>query len=141
AHSDDDATVGAALDLAGKLLRHPQTSEALRGSRELARAGLRSGSAANRLRAIRLSLLPGLDLLDQVVALLHDPAAEVRQAALLAVGPAEQVVRDEGLLPCLHDPDAEVRRLAEAALRGRGLRPEHLHLGRLLTHPQAKKRL
>jgi hypothetical protein len=66
---------------------------------------------------------------------------EVRRAVLVAVGPADQVVRDEGLLPCLHDADPEVRRLTEAALRGRGLRPEHLELGRLLTHPDHHMRV
>jgi hypothetical protein len=141
ANSEDEAIVGAGLDLAMRLLRHPQTSEALRTARDLARTGLRSPSADNRLKAVRLSLLPGLDLLDQVVALLHDSAVEVRRAAVVAVGPAEQVVREEGLLPCLHDSDEQVRQLAEAALRGRGLRPEHLHLGRLLTHPRPAARL
>ncbi len=141
AHTSDDAALAAALELATRLLRHPGTSEALRAARDVARAGLRSGSADNRLKAICLGLLPGLDLLDSVVPLLHDPAAEVRRAAVLAVGPADQVLRDEGLLPSLHDPDAEVRRLTEAALRGRGLRPEHIHLGRLLTHPHPRVRL
>jgi HEAT repeat protein len=87
------------------------------------------------VRAVKLALRPGMDLLEPVAALLADPAAEVRRAALLAVGPAPQAVPDEGLLPCLHDPDPEVRRLCEAALAGRGLRPEHVRLGRLLTHP------
>jgi len=60
---------------------------------------------------------------------------------VLAVGPADHLVRDEALLPCLHDKDAEVRRLCEIALQSRGLRPEHLRLGRLLTHPIATMRL
>jgi hypothetical protein len=83
-----------------------------------------------------------MDLLESVMVLLHDPEAEVRRASILAVGPADpQVVRDEVLLPSLHDSDGEVRRLTEAALRGRGLRPEHLELGRLLTHPNPKMRV
>jgi hypothetical protein len=59
----------------------------------------------------------------------------------LAVGPAEEIVRDEGLLPALHDSDPEVRRLCEAALAGRGLRPEHILLGRLLTDDRPLVRL
>jgi hypothetical protein len=141
AGSSDAHTIAAGLELAARLLRQPRTTEALRSARELARTALRSESPDNRLQAIRLSLLPGVDLLDQVVALLHDPAVAVRRGAILAVGPADQVIRDEGLLPCLHDPDPEVRRLTEAALRGRGLRPEHIRLGRLLTHPSARARL
>src|SRR5262249_16657006 len=64
-----------------------------------------------------------------------------RRAALLAVGPARDVVHDDQLLPCLHDADPEVRRLCETALGSRGLRPEYLELGRLLTDPQPAKRL
>ena len=125
------------------LVRQPQGGEALRPARELARAGLQSEDPANRLLAVRLSLHPGMDLLESVVALLHDPAVEVRKAVLLAIGPSEAsgVVRDEELLPSLHDTDAEVRRLTMEALRGRGLRPEHIELGRLLTHPDHKMRL
>ena len=125
AESNDAGTQQAALELAGVLVRQPQEGEALRPARELARAGLKSEAPANRLRAVQLTLHPGMDLLESVVGLLRDPAVEVRRAAILAVGPADQVVRDEGLLPSLHDPDAEVRRLTEEALRGRGLQPIH----------------
>jgi hypothetical protein len=84
-----------------------------------------------------------MDLVESVVGLLRDPAVEVRKAVVLAVGPAEASVAapDEELLPGLHDADPEVRRLTTDALRGRGLRPEHLELGRLLTHPDHKMRL
>jgi HEAT repeat protein len=131
----------AGLDLCSVLLAQSRRAEALGAAREAVRAGLRGGEAANRLRAVRLALQPGMDLLEDVVALLNDPAPEVRRAAMLAVGPADQVVRDEGLLPSLHDSDAEVRRLCEAALRGRGLKPEHLKLGRALTDPRPAVRL
>jgi hypothetical protein len=131
----------AGLELCAVLLAQPQRAEALAAAREAARAGLRGDAAANRLRAVRLALQPGMDLLEDVVALLGDGAPEVRRAAMLAVGPADHVVRDEGLLPSLHDPDAEVRRLCEAALRGRGLKPEHLKLGRALTDPRPAVRL
>jgi hypothetical protein len=141
AGATDPAVQAAALELCAGLLGQPQGTEALSASRELVRASLRGQAPANRLRAVRLALHPGMDLLEQVVALLNDPEAVVRRAALLAVGPADQVVHDEGLLPSLNDPDPEVRRLCEAALRGRGLRPEHLQLGRLLTHPNPVVRL
>ena len=131
----------AGLELCAALLAQPQRAEALSAAREAVRAALRGDAAGNRLRAVQLALQPGMDLLEDVVALLGDPEPEVRRAAMLAVGPADQVVRDEGLLPSLHDPDAEVRRLCEAALRGRGLRPEHLKLGRALTDPQPAVRL
>lgn len=141
AANGEDGPLGGAMELAFALLRHPDTCEAMRPAREAARAGLRSPSAENRLRAVRLGLVPGVDLLEEVAALLRDPDARVRRAAVLAVGPSEQAVPDEGLLPCLHDPDAEVCRLAEEALKGRGLRPEHLRLGKLLTHPVPSQRV
>jgi hypothetical protein len=131
----------AGLELCAVLLAQPQRAEALCAAREAVRAGLRGDAADNRLRAVRLALQPGMDLLEDVVALLGDPVPEVRRAAMLAVGPADQVVRDEGLLPSLHDPDGEVRRLCEAALRGRGLKPEHLKLGRALTDTRPGVRL
>jgi hypothetical protein len=137
----EDEGLGGALELSVALLRHPQACEAMRSARDAARAGLRSASADNRLRAVRLGLVPGVDLLDEIAALLRDPDVRVRRAAVVAVGPGDQAVRDESLLPCLHDADAEVRRLAEEALKGRGLRPEHLHLGKLLTHPDARQRV
>jgi hypothetical protein len=131
----------AGLELCAALLAQPRRAEALGAAREAVRAALRGEAAANRLRAVQLALQPGMDLLEDVVALLGDPEPEVRRAAMLAVGPADQVVRDEGLLPSLHDPDADVRRLCEAALRGRGLKPEHLRLGRALTDPRPAVRL
>jgi len=141
AGSSDPEIQAHALELCAVLLAQPQGPEALSASREVVRTCLRASSPAQRIRAIQLGLHPGMDLLEQVVALLADPVAEVRRAAMLAVGPASQVVRDEGLLPSLHDPDPEVRRLCEAALRARGLRPEHLKLGRLLTDPHPVVRL
>jgi predicted NUDIX family NTP pyrophosphohydrolase len=109
--------------------------------REVARAGLRSPTAEVRLKAVRLCLQPGVEMLDQVVGLLRDPSAEVRRAAVLAVGPADQVARDDMLLPGLHDADEEVRKLTEVALTGRGLSPAQLDLARLLTHPAPSERL
>jgi hypothetical protein len=137
-----DADVQAsALDLCGVLLTQPNGDESLRPGQDLVRNALRSSTVDNRLRAVRLALHPGMDMLEQVVTLLGDESSEVRQAALLAVGPARDVIHDDQLLPCLHDPDPEVRRLCEVALGGRGLRPEYLELGRLLTDPHPTKRL
>jgi hypothetical protein len=140
-------TQKAALDLADSLLKQPGGIEALQPARDLVRAALRSSSPENRLCAVRLGSRPRMDLLDSMVALLRDPSMEVRRAAILAVGPSRQAVSDEGLLSCLHDPDATVRQLAREFLTapqklgGRGLPPEHLKLGRLLTHPDHQIRL
>jgi hypothetical protein len=139
--STDPALQGAALRLVAELLPRPAAREVLPTAREVVRAGLGSGEPAHRLRAIQLALHPDVDQVGQVVALLQDPSAEVRRVAYLAVGTNDQVIRDEGLLPGLHDSDPEVRKICEGALRARGLKPEHLQLGRLLTAPQPGTRL
>jgi len=141
AGATDTDVQAAALDLCGVLLTQPNGDEALRPGQDLVRNALHSPTVDNRLRAVRLALHPGMDMLEQVVTLLGDESSAVRQAALLAVGPARDVIHDDQLLPCLHDPDPEVRRLCEVALGGRGLRPEYLELGRLLTDPHPTKRL
>jgi hypothetical protein len=141
AHADSAEAQPHALALCAALLAQRGGSEAVSPARGLVRANLSSADAATRILAVRLALHPGMDLLEDVTPLLNDPAAEVRRAAVIAVGPSEQAVRDEGLLPCLHDPDPEVRRLGELALRGRGLRPEHIKLGRILTDPSPGVRL
>jgi HEAT repeat protein len=113
--------------------------------RELITRGLAEDNAECRVRAIHLALHSALrkedDLLARMVPLLRDSRAEVRRAALLAVGLAEQAIAEDDLLPLLHDPDAEVRRLCEAALRGRGLQDGHLRLARLISAPGAEDRL
>ncbi|HTU19851.1 MAG TPA: HEAT repeat domain-containing protein [Gemmataceae bacterium] len=135
----------SALELCGILLNQPgdsQESKPLDAAHKLVVAALQSTSMDNRLRAVRLSLHPGMaDLLEQVAGLLGDESPQVRRAALIAVGAARDAVHDDQLLPCLHDPDAEVRRRGEQVLIARGLRPEYLELGRLLTDPQPGKRL
>jgi hypothetical protein len=130
----------AGMELAEVLFKKP-CDAVVAATREMARTGLRSSSSEVRLKAVRLCLQPKMELLEQVVALLRDPSVEVRRAAILAIGPAEQVVRDDVLLPGLHDSDAEVRKFTEVALQSRGLGADHLELGRLLTHPQPTARL
>jgi len=131
----------AALELCATLVTPTQGDGVLSSSRELVRCCLHAEAPAVRLRAIQLSLSPGMDLVEHVTGLLNDPDVGVRRAAILAVGPADKVVLDDMLLPSLHDPDPEVQRLCESALKARGLGPEHLQLGRLLTDPQPQERI
>src|SRR5262249_26046743 len=122
-----DAEVHArALALVAVLVGQVTSEDVQTGVRELTRACLRDERAANRVQAVRLALRPELDLLESVVPLLNDPVPEVRRTAMLAVGPAEEVIRTDALLRWLHDPDADVRKLCEKALRSRGLQEEHL---------------
>jgi hypothetical protein len=103
--------------------------------------GVRHPSVEIRLRAIQVSMRPDVQHLEPLRPLLGDPVAEVRQAAVLALGSATEIVSDDELLFLLHDPDAEVKRLCRTALRGRGLRETDVQLGRLFASPQPADRL
>lgn len=134
-----DAGTMAVLDLIPELSR--QDAEACR---TLIRAGLKSSDGTARLRAIRLAAAPQFGLKKEVVPLLDDPTAEVRRAAMAAVGPlgiGEPVIEADDLFRWLNDPDAEVRMVCEAALSTRGLEPDLIDAGRKLTHPEAAERL
>jgi hypothetical protein len=135
-----------ALELAVLLPAQAGQPELLNVERELARQHLRDGETANRVCAVQLAMLPGVDLKKEIVPLLEDGAPEVRRAAMLAIGhlygdQQPEVIATEDLLRWLHDTDDDVRRICEAALRGRGLQDEHLRIGRLVTDTRATVRL
>jgi hypothetical protein len=113
--------------------------------RKLIDEGLAADDGECRVRAIHLTMHAALrqeaGLLKRVVGLLRDPRAEVRRAAVLAVGLSEEAISVDDLLPLLHDADAMVCRLCEAALRKRGLEERHLRLGWLVSAPRAEDRL
>jgi hypothetical protein len=132
---------GAALDLAAALLARPDYAESAGPCRELALACFADADAANRSRAAQLALHPGMDLQRQALPLLRDPDPEVRRLAMLAVGPAQNVISTDDLLHWLHDPDPEVRRLCEVALGSRKVPKDHIRLGRTLTDPDPHVRL
>jgi HEAT repeats len=113
----------------------------LQACRELVQACLKVEDAAVRLKAVRLAFDPSVDLREQVVPLLGDADPAVRRAVMLVVGPTPEAVSTDELLRWLHDPDEDVRQLCETALRGRGLREEHLRLGKHLTDARPATRL
>lgn len=126
----------AAVELVPLFLRCGDSEEQCRA---IVKAGL---TGSNKASAVRFAV--GLGLKADVVPLLNDPAAEVRRAAMAAVGPAgagAPVIEAEELFRWLNDPDAEVRLLCEAGLSTRGLEPEQIDAGRKLTHPDASERL
>jgi hypothetical protein len=137
----DSEVRGSALEVAGALMAEQNWAGGLGPCRDLARACLHDSEAKNRARAVQLALCQGIDLLDEVIPLLRDPAAEVRRAVVLAVGGSRKVISDEELALALHDPDVEVRRLCERALRGRGLTEKHIFLARLVTDRRPSIRL
>jgi hypothetical protein len=138
----DPAVRGRVLELAALVLERPEQAALLGDCREVTQLCLRDAEPATRQRAIQVAVHPRLGLLEQVMLLLNDPAAEVRREAMLAARSApEQIMKTENLLRWLHDPDEDVRRLCEAVLRGRNLSEKHLKLGRLLTDEHASVRL
>ena len=106
--------------------------------------GLKLPSVSARLAAIRAALQPQVAMRAELVALLAASEAEVRRAALFAVGPAtdaEAVVGDEELFRWLHDPDRGVRAVCHDALVSRGRSDGEIALGRRLVEPEPGERL
>lgn len=130
----------AGLELADWLLKDSPSPETFAPARQVIQSCLTAEEPSVRLRAVQMSLVPGLELEKEIARLLRDPVVEVRRAAIVVAGPAPRVL-DETLLPSLRDPDPDVQQLAEAALRGRGLTSQHIKLGRMLTDSNPRERL
>jgi len=111
------------------------------GATQWVERGVHHPSIEIRLRAIQVAMRPEVQHLEPIRVLLNDTAPEVRQAAILALGSARELLSDDELLYLLHDADAEVKRLSRTALRGRGLRETDVQLGRLFASPQPADRL
>lgn len=140
ARADDETVHAKGLEVTTRFVAsgHPAAPGILP---PLLRRCFHDRDAANRVAAIEVAGRMTPELLNDVTALLPDPVAEVRRAALLCVGTASQAVATDDLLPWLHDPDAGARAICEAALKGRGLSDAHLRLARLLTSPDPAQRL
>ena len=111
---------------------------------EIVRNALKHRSADLRVQAIQMAMRSDLDQKADAVAGLQAPEAEVRRAAMMAVGPAStgsSAIGDEDLFAWLHDADPQVQMLCEAALSTRGLEPEQIAAARRLTSPDAAERL
>jgi hypothetical protein len=130
------------LTLGAALVKHSSRGPISQTCRDLGLSGLKDPSPENRVRAVNLVLRVGEpQLLCKVVPLLKDQAAEVRQAAVTALGPAKESLGDDDLLPLLHDADPGVRKLTEEALRSRGLPESHVLLARLISDDRPGERL
>lgn len=131
----------AALALTGVLMEKSGMGGGIAIYRELVGNALEDPATANRVQAIHLAGQRDMNLLPRIAPLLDDAAAEVRQAAMLAIGGNPEAVATDDLLRSLHDTDADVRRLCEAALKSRGLRGQDLAMARLITDTHAGTRL
>lgn len=133
----------AALDLIQVVcsLGDSQLSERAKG---ILATTAKSESTEARVHTIAVALRPEIDGLDAIVPLIDDSVAEVRRAAVLALGPVKEggkpAMSDEQLLRCLHDNDEEVREFAEMGLRSRGRTSREIRLGRKYASPQAAER-
>ena len=147
AHVQDPAVRQQAMTLALESLtdqsadKVPADAGFADACRDLARGSLADAADANRILAIQLAQRPEINLLTEIVPLLRDRSAAVRRAALLALGPAPEVIGDDHLFYWLADPDADVRQLCEMALRGRGLQESHIRLARLMADRRPAVRL
>lgn len=112
--------------------------------RAACRAAVECGlQSTSRVRVFAVKLAVRVNLASEVVPCLSDADAEVRAAALTAIGTAGDAVTigDEELFRWLNDPSLKVRSVCLAVLQSRGRAPEEIDFGRRLTHPQAKERL
>ncbi len=94
-----------------------------------------------KIQAIQLALSPEAGMIELCITALQDKNVEVRKVAILACAPAIDTISVDALLPCLHDSEPEIRAYCESALIARGLKKEHIQLGKLITDPRPSKRL
>lgn len=134
-------TLAAALTIAQEITRSKPDPEFHSLCSDLVSKAIRSGDEETKVKAIRLAIQPETGMVDLTVLALQDPSIAVRRAAMLACAPALDTISVDILLPSLHDADPEIRALCETSLGARGLRKEHIQLGRLITDPRPGKRL
>lgn len=116
----------------------------LKQAKSLVIVGIKSDQEAIRLAAIRLAVLPGLQLHEHLVPLVSgqntDPSLEVRQLVLLALGEHEKLLSTDDLCRYLNDSDKEVRTISERVLQVRGLSQNQIKLARLMHDQNAISR-
>lgn len=133
AKSPHAAVRGRALQVAEALVTPTNGADVRAAFREMTQLALHDECEDNRTQAIRLAAQPALQMLDQLLPLTKDANPAVRRAALLAVGQSPDLLSTDELLHWLHDPDPDVRHVCEGCLRARGLREDHVRMGRMMT--------
>lgn len=94
-----------------------------------------------RQRAIlALAALPIESKAAPAIAYLNDANFTVRMAVLTGFASRSSLLTEEAILPLLHDPVPELAALAEHVLKTRGLSPDLIGLGRMVTHERPEMR-
>jgi HEAT repeat protein len=140
----DEAGRRAVLELLPQVLERTGAAEVAR-CREAVVVGFTLADPAARVLSIRLGLHPDLKVpASQLLPLMNDPDALVRQTALFAAGSmhsGEGMFSDEDLFHWLHDPDEGVRKVCYDVLASRDRTDGEINLARRFSHPDAAERL
>ncbi len=104
--------------------------------------GLASPDPRTRVAAVVcLANLPIDALAAPAVAYIDDPkSGDVRHQVLVSFAPRRTLLTEDMILKRLHDPELGVPQLAEMVLKTRGLTPDQITLGRLISSPKAELR-
>ena len=141
-HTDPHAGTGTQASEVSVL-----TSKWWHWCRQLAEVALQDGREEIRCEAVRLAMLPQLELKETLARRLllepGEPAASVRVLLLIAVGDrdCEEWAPTESLARWLHDESLEVQKVCEQVLRTRGLTPQQIQLARMWTDPDPLVRI
>lgn len=141
AKSPNAGVRGRALQVAEALLAPSNGVDVSVACREMTQLALHDECEDNRTQAIRLAAQPALQMLNQLLPLAKDANPAIRRAALLAIGQSPDLLSTDELLHWLHDPNADVRHVCEGCLRARGLREDHVRMGRMMTDERAMVRV
>lgn len=131
----------ASVSIVAEILKTSPDREFQAICADIVSRAIQAGDEDTKVRAIQLAIQPETGMVDLTVQALQDPSVQVRKSAMLACAPALESISVDVLLPSLHDTDSEIRSLCETALGARGLRPEHIKLGKLITDSNPAKRL
>lgn len=94
-----------------------------------------------QLQAIAcLGTLPLDEKAAPAAARIGDPDFRVRLQVLTSFANRPRLLSEEAILPLLHDPVPDLAGLADRVLKARGLPPELIGLGRMVTHGRAEMR-
>lgn len=97
--------------------------------------------SVSRMAAVAcLGTLPIDEKAEPAIACLRDRDFSVRYQTLAAFASRPTLLTEDAILPLLHDPVPDLKSLAEKILTARGLNPDLIGLGRMITHERPEMR-